>query len=320
MNLDKFLASILRFSGIKLVSIVFKILETIFCLYFYKILKRGKKINSKIFGFLQLFSDGRLYTLYRRKTHDELIKKLDPNLNEDQKVIEISQKSYSKIFELSKAESQETVDYFYKQKIYDSHVPFNTDFPNKLINVDDFLKSKDCHYGSFDIKTSLNSNVVKKVCNMESLWNIVKKYLNTENVHIYTINTMLTKKSEVKKDYVINMHKDQDCASSLTVFIYWTEVSKLNGATKVLPGDHLFQHDRKVRRYVSEKSVNYLEGQEGSLFAVDTWAMHAGNPNIKSPRLVTWIRFSSMPARTYYLDSNYFYKKELESINKKFIL
>jgi len=318
MNFDRFLTFILRFSGIKLMSIFFKILESIFCLYFSQIAKRGKKINSKIFGILQLFSDGRLYTLYRRKTHDELVKKLDLNLNEDQKVLEISKKSYSKIFELSKEESQETVEYFYKQKIYDSHVPFNADFPNRLITTDDFLKSKDCHYGSFDIKTSLNSNIVKKVCNMESLWNIVRKYLNTKNVHIYTINTMLTKKFEEKKDYVINMHKDQDCASSLTVFIYWTNVSKLNGATKLLPGDHLFQHDRKVRKYVSEESTKYLEGQEGSIFAVDTWAMHAGNSNITSPRLVTWIRFSSMPARTYYLDKNYLYKEDLKKINLKF--
>ncbi len=319
MNFDKLLTLILRFSGIKLVNIFFKILETVFCLYFYKILKRGKKINSKIFSFLQLFSDGRLYTLHRRKTHDELVKKLDLNLSEDQKVLEISKKSYSKLFELSKAETQETVEYFYKQKIYDSHVPFNTDFPNRLITIEEFLKSKDSHYGSFDIQTSLNSSIVKKICNMESLWNIVTKYLNTEDVHIYTINTMLTKKSEIKKDYVINMHKDHDCASSLTVFIYWTNVSKLNGATKVLPGDHLFQHDRKVRRYVSEESVKYLEGQGGTVFAVDTWAMHAGNPNITSPRLVTWIRFSSMPAKTYYLDRNYFYKKELKTINKNFI-
>ena len=318
MNSEKVLTLFLRFAGLKIIQPFIKILETIFCLYYYKIYKKKDKINLKIFSFLQLFSDGRLYTLHRRKKHDAVIKKLNINLDEDKKVFNIANKSFCKIFELTKAESHETIDYFYKQKIYDSHVPFNSDFPNKLISIDEFLNSKDCHYGSFDIKTSLNSEAVKKICNMDSLKNIVKKYLNSEKVNIYTINTMLTKKSEIKEDYVINMHKDQDCASSLTVFIYWTDVSRNNGATKVLPGDHLFEHDRKVRKYVSEKSVEYLEGQGGSVFAVDTWAMHAGNLNIISPRLVTWIRFSSMPARTYYLDKNYFYKKELEKINKNF--
>ena len=153
---------------------------------------------------------------------------------------------------------------------------------------------------------------------MNLLWSVVKKYLNSAEVSIYTLNTMLTKQSEKKIDYVINMHKDHDCASSLTVFIYWTDVSKVNGATKILSGDHLFEHDRKVRGYVGEASVEYLEGKSGSVFAVDTWAMHAGNSKIISPRLVTWIRFSSMPAKTYYLDKNYLYKNDLREVNKKF--
>ena len=62
-------------------------------------------------------------------------------------------------------------------------------------------------------------------------------------------------------------------------------------------------------------STKHLEGKGGSVFALDTWALHAGNPNITSPRLVTWIRFSSMPAKTYYLNRNYLFKKNLDEIN-----
>ena len=318
MNFDILITKILRISGIKLIRFFFQILETIICLYYYKVSKKGKKINLKLFALFQLFSDGRLYTLHRRKTHDIIVKKLDLKSKENQKVNDLVSKSYSKLFELSSSESNETVEYFYNQKIYDSHVPFNSDFPNKLMSVEEFLNAKNCHYGSFNIKTSLNSNVIKKICSMNLLWSVVKKYLNSAEVSIYTLNTMLTKQSEKKIDYVINMHKDHDCASSLTVFIYWTDVSKVNGATKILSGDHLFEHDRKVRGYVGEASVEYLEGKSGSVFAVDTWAMHAGNSRITSPRLVTWIRFSSMPAKTYYLDKNYLYKNDLREINKKF--
>ena len=78
----------------------------------------------------------------------------------------------------------------------------------------------------------------------------------------------------------------------------WTDVSKNNGATRILPGNHLFEHDKKVQTHISESIVQYLEGNSGSVFAVDTWALHAGNPIITSPRLVTWIRFSSMPAKS----------------------
>ena len=94
----------------------------------------------------------------------------------------------------------------------------------------------------------------------------------------------------------------------LTIFVYWTDVSKVNGATRVLPGSHLLLHDRRLAGYVSEPLTKHLEGKGGSVFALDTWALHAGNPNITSPRLVTWIRFSSMPAQTYYLNRNYLFK------------
>ena len=48
------------------------------------------------------------------------------------------------------------------------------------------------------------------------------------------------------------------------------------------------------------------------------WFFLSGNPNITSPRLVTWIRFSSMPAQSYYLDRSYLFKDSLNEINKKF--
>ena len=114
------------------------------------------------------------------------------------------------------------------------------------------------------------------------------------------------------------MHVDFDSANTVVFFIYWTDVSKKDGATKILPGSHLYLHDRKLPYYIDESLTKYLEDREGAVFAIDTWALHAGNSNISLPRLVTWIRFSSMPARTYYLDKNYLYKNNLKEINKKF--
>ena len=66
-------------------------------------------------------------------------------------------------------EVKNSVEYFYKQKVYTSHVPNDPTYPNKLISVDEFLNTEDStyNYSSFDINTSLNSDVVKKICSME---------------------------------------------------------------------------------------------------------------------------------------------------------
>ena len=314
MLIDILIKKTIKISETKIIKFFFQIIETIICWYYYKISKKNKKISGKFFEIFQIFSDGKLYTFYRRKKHEILVKLLDKNLEIDGKVWELTNKSYVKLFDVNSSDVENTVKYFYRQKVYNSHVPFNDAFPNKLISVEDFLDTPDHHYGSFDIKTTLNSSVVKKICSSNLIWNIAKKYLNSKKVKIYTINTMLTKQSE-RKNYVVNMHKDFDCASSVTFFIYWTDVSKFNGSTKIFPGNHLFENDKKVRGYIGDPLVQYLEGKSGSIFAIDTWALHAGNLNITSPRLVTWVRFSSMPSKTYYRDNNYLFKKELNEIN-----
>ena len=125
---------------------------------------------------------------------------------------------------------------------------------------------------------------------------------------------MLTKKSD-KEYYVNNLHVDFDSANDVAFFIYWTDNSKLNGSTRILPGSHLLLYDRMLASYVSEPLLEYLEDKAGSVFAMDTWALHAGNPNITSPRLVTRVKFCSMPAKTYYTDRIYLFKKNLDEIN-----
>jgi len=218
------------------------------------------------------------------------------------------------------SEVKSAVEYFYKQKINTAHVPNIDAFPSKLISIQEFLNTEEYSYGSFDVQTSLNSSVVKKLCSTELIWNIAKKYLGSNKVRIYALNTMLSKKSK-KEYYVNNLHVDFDCANMVTFFIYWTDTSKLNGATRILPGSHLLLYDRMLASYVNEPLLEHLEDKAGSVFAIDTWALHAGNPNITSPRLVTWIRFSSMPAQTYYMSRNYLFKDQLNKINQdKFLL
>ena len=107
-----------------------------------------------------------------------------------------------------------------------------------------------------------------------------------------------------------------DSATTVTFFIYWTDTSKLNGSTKILPGSHLHLYDRRMATYATEPLLEYMEGKAGSVFALDAWALHSGNPNITSPRLATWIRFSSAPTQAYYLNRGYLFKDKLNEINK----
>ena len=320
MHVDLLIKKAIGFSRIKIIKFFFQIIESILFWYYSKTFKKRKKINGKFFSYLQLFCGSKLNVLYRRKKHEILSKTLDPNSKIDNKVNELTNKSYVKLFNIDSSEVKNTVEYFYKQKINTSHVPRDGAFPNKLISIQEFLNTEEYSYGSFDIQVSLNSSVVKKFCSMELIWNVAKKYLDSNEVRIYSINTMLSKKSK-KEYYVNNLHVDFDCANMVTFFIYWTDTSKLNGATRLWPGSHLLLYDRMLASYASEPLLEHLEDKAGSVFAIDTWALHSGNPNITSPRLVTWIRFSSMPAQSYYVNHNYLFKDKLNEVNQdKFLL
>mgnify|MGYP000235778415 CR=1 FL=1 len=69
-----------------------------------------------------------------------------------------------------------------------------------------------------------------------------------------------------------------------------------------------------MHHYIGEPIVEYLECKGGTVFALDPWAMHAGNPKITSPGIHTQIRFTSMPPVTYYRDQNYLFKDNLDAL------
>ena len=164
MSNEIIVKKILKISEIKIIKIFFRFFENIIYWYCNRVHKKNKKINDKIFSLFQFFSEGKLYTFHRRKLHDSLVNNLDLSSDIDSKVHSLTNKSYVKLFDLNPTEVKSTIEYFYKQKIYNSHVPINERFPNKLITIEEFLKADEYNYGSFDIRTSLSSEVVKKIC------------------------------------------------------------------------------------------------------------------------------------------------------------
>ena len=101
MLIDVIIKKSIKISEIKIIKFFFQIIETVICWYYYKISKKNKKINSKFFKIFQIFSDGKLYTFHRRKKHEILTKSLDKNLEIDSKVLELTNKSYVKLFDIS---------------------------------------------------------------------------------------------------------------------------------------------------------------------------------------------------------------------------
>jgi hypothetical protein len=86
----------------------------------------------------------------------------------------------------------------------------------------------------------------------------------------------------------MRLHRDYDDFSALAFFVYWTDVREDDGATLYVPGSHLSSRaDRGAR--------DFLTGEAGSLFALDPFGLHAGNRSVESARLVTWIRFGTIP-------------------------
>ena len=290
-----------------LIKNLFDIIEYIFV----KLIPRisHKNIFLKYF---QLYSDGSIFSIFRQE-------KSKIHQNSKEKIIkEIDKNSFAIIGHSENDIVEKGKYYFLKQGfLFNSHV-HKAESENSKISMNEFLNNDNCNYGSFDLKTTINCKQLQEILIKNKVIEIAKKYLLSKNIFINSINTMLSKPSKIEHG-VFKLHRDHDSMNSITFFLYWTGTDKNNGSTALLPGSHIFKHDKRFSKvYTDNMSLKYLEGKPGTIYAVDTWAWHKGNKNITSPRLVTWIRLSSAPSQVYFKDKNYIYKKELNNYLKNF--
>ena len=135
MNADVLIEKSLRFSQIKIIKFFLQIFEGIIFWYYSKQFKKRKKINSKFFIYFQLFYGNRISALYRRRKHEILVEKLDLNSEIDNKVYELTKKSYVKLFDLSSQEVKNSVEYFYDSSCI-PYVPIKKGFnPFNVLSV-----------------------------------------------------------------------------------------------------------------------------------------------------------------------------------------
>ncbi len=310
--INKFLKALIILSRYKILKYIIIAIEKVACRF---ISFNKQSLYSNFLSVFQLFSSGQIYSDFRRKKFF-FYKKTKVNHLLEKTIDEIHNQSYSFLGKISENDIKTGLNFFLSQnQIYNSHVPLGTEGGEK-IPLDKFLNNENCNYGSFDIQTSLRLPKISEIIKNFNMREIAEKYLLTKNLEIYSVNTMLTKKSNTTSG-VCNLHRDLDSMSSITFFIYWTNVTRDNGSTLIYPGSHLFNQDKLFSNYASHSlNLKHIEGEEGSIFAVDTWAWHSGNKNIETNRLVTWVRFTACPANTYFTDENYKFKDDLNKINK----
>ncbi len=285
-------------------KVLFKFFEKLLYSFFKK--KNLKfLLTSKIFNFVQLFSKGKVFFLIKQKKNQFFLTK--QKIDSDDTILKnIFEKGYSEVFCIDKNKVEDAQEYFKSKKIYNAHVPFNS---NEIITYKQFLEKENLNYGSYDIQTSFECPLVNEIVFDKKILNLVSNYLLTNKFFCYHINTMITKQSKILNP-VTDFHRDYDSANSLTLFILLSNVNENNGATQIIEGSHKKEElDAK-----NENNKVFLNGNAGKIYAVDTWALHSGNKKIETPRLVTWIRFSSFSSRSYYHDKNYLFDDVLNKL------
>ena len=251
------------------------------------------------------FQKVKFFFLIKKKKNQFFLTQQKINL--DDKILnDLFQKGYSEVLCIDKNKVYNAQKYFQSKKIYNAHVPFNS---NKIISYEQFLEEKNLNYGSYDIQTSFECPLVNEIIFDKKILNLVSNYLLTDKFFCYYINTMITKQSKILNP-VTDFHRDYDSANSLTLFILLSNVNENNGATQIIEGSH----KKEELDAECEKKKFFLSGDAGKIYAVDTWALHSGNKKIETPRLVTWIRFSSFSSRSYYHDKNYIFDDVLNKL------
>jgi hypothetical protein len=187
---------------------------------------------------------------------------------------------------LSRPQAEAAVNYFRLQKGYASQTPLQSDGVLRPLELESQQDDESDRYFCFSSKTSLACPQVAALVDHPVLREVAAAYLGFTPL-LYSVNTLATANGSAEH-YVMRMHRDYDAFASVTFFVCWTDVAADNGATIYIPNSHL-------RSDVDQFHPEYLTGEAGQVYGVDTFGLHSGNRNVKGLRLATWIRFGTKP-------------------------
>ena len=283
--------------------------------YFLVLIFKFNKINKFIIGkYLHFFSTNfndfiDFIKKYNLPKKDFLAKALlfksntikirgSKDLNNSQDAIkavkEIDQNSFfdaTKIINLGNEEIESFVNLSSSSPAFNSTLPLTSDLKKRKI---------DNSYNYYSLNPEQNDlqKYYLKILKNKNLKEIINLYLGFKG-NLFAINTMVTKKDSKLRHPVTEMHRDFDDFHWITMFIYWTEVSKDNGATSIMSGSHRSEDISGEKRY--------LEGKAGSVFLTDNLAFHSGNKNLKTDRIITAMRFGRTLNPASYINKDYLF-------------
>lgn len=177
-------------------------------------------------------------------------------------------------------------EYFGRQSGYNSQMPLMSDGVLRPFDVQMLGRGSSERYFCFSQEVSLNCGEIAKLVRSSEINALAEAYLGYKPV-LYNVNTFATLRGDADH-YVFRLHRDYDDFRFLAFFIYWTDVSSVDGATIYFPGTH-----RKSG--LREETKAFLTGEAGKVFALDTFGLHSGNRSVANLRLATWFRFGTAP-------------------------
>jgi hypothetical protein len=211
----------------------------------------------------------------------------DPDLKVEALASELRRTGYTNLGHVFATDAAEAaVRFFRSQRGYLAQNPLQSDGMLRQLDIEQLSDGTTERYFCFPTSTSLRCPEVATILNSKTLTELATAYLGFIP-QLYSVNTFGTTRGSADH-YVMRLHRDYDDFSSLTFFVYWTDVSGDSGATVYVPKSHLSSAE-------SGNTPVYLSGSAGSLFALDTFGLHAGNKSVDKFRLATWIRFGSIP-------------------------
>jgi hypothetical protein len=190
-----------------------------------------------------------------------------------------------KIF--SKLDCNKFINFLENKKFYNSQQPLQSDgkeyiFSKKKLEINNFP------YCAFLPDQFFEFVKFKNLLKSKKISDLINSYLNF-NANIYSALTWVNIPSK-NKHYVHNLHRDYDDFKFLVLIINWTTVTKNNGATRFIKKSHLSD-------YVLNKNIEntvYLEGDQGSIYLADTFALHSGTPLKEGIKVSSWIRYGKL--------------------------
>ena len=183
----------------------------------------------------------------------------------------------------TKNEIKDALYFFSRKPFYSAQVPVQGRHLNKNGFLENYLEGES-RYRCILRTDSEQCRQLQKFIKNNDVCKIANEYLKIK-APIYSISTFATFPGK-SSHYVLKEHRDYDHFFSLTFFIAWTDTKKDDGATLYMPKTHKFS---------KKTSPVPLEAKAGEVFAIDTFGLHSGNPNLKKTRVATWVRFGILP-------------------------